>query len=205
MRGGGPSRARDQSVSDAMGEHRRVVPLILFQGTADKTVAPINAQHLINQWSNISHRSTDDGRSGMLNLTSTTKYHPPDGYAYTQRIYEDPDRLVVIAAYLVDGMGHAWPGGSATGSFTDPAGPDASSLLLDFFLDHPKDGIRIPLYVKPLPIETEPAPAGPPPAQPPPPVRALPPTTPSRTPLWRHVGHLARALWKRIRQQQSDK
>lgn len=39
---------------------------------------------------------------------------------------------------MVNGMGHAWSGGSAAGTYTDPTGPKASSIIWNFFDSHPK-------------------------------------------------------------------
>jgi len=38
-----------------------------------------------------------------------------------------------VEQHLFDGVGHAWSGGSAAGSFTAPTGPDATGLILAFF------------------------------------------------------------------------
>ena len=44
----------------------------------------------------------------------------------------------LIESYLVDGMGHAYPGPAGQGLFTDRAGPDSSSIAWDFAKSHPR-------------------------------------------------------------------
>jgi poly(hydroxyalkanoate) depolymerase family esterase len=93
------------------------IPLIVFQGGRDSTVAPANAAALLRPWS------------------ATATPETSTGPGWTRRVWRDGDGRVVAEGWSVDNLGHAWSGGSPEGSFTDPAGPDASAELVRFFLD----------------------------------------------------------------------
>jgi poly(hydroxyalkanoate) depolymerase family esterase len=163
-RGSFNSRLRGNAAYAAMGEYRRVVPVILFHGTADSLVAPINARQLVRQWSQTNRLATDGTTAPSEPvLADVTTAAIPEGHTYTRRVYEGSDGSVMIETYLVEHMGHSWPGGSPTGSFTDPQGPDASRLMVEFFLQHPMVEVPGP---QPLDVVATPAKPAIPPARP---------------------------------------
>jgi len=45
-----------------------------------------------------------------------------------------------LEKYIIDGMEHAWSGGNSRGFFTDPQGPKASEIILDFFSNYSMSG-----------------------------------------------------------------
>ena len=104
--------------------HRRAggVPLIVFQGDRDPTVAPANAEALLAPWGGMAHAEATEGPG------------------WTRRVYRDGDGRVVAEWWAISELGHAWSGGSPQGSYTDPRGPDASAELVRFFRDQPGGG-----------------------------------------------------------------
>jgi poly(3-hydroxybutyrate) depolymerase len=96
-------------------------PLIVFHGDADGTVAVGNADRLV------------DHLAGGHATTTTSE--PASGRRFTRTEYRDADDRPSGERWIVHGSGHAWSGGTVDGSYTDPAGPDASAEMVRFFLD----------------------------------------------------------------------
>src|SRR4051794_9426674 len=133
---GGPAPARLESrTSGATDVPARVVPTIVFHGDRDTTVNVVNADHVLTPWV----RATDewDTTAGIDQHVTAGQGQVPDGYTYTRSIYHDPQGRAIMEQWIVHQMGHAWSGGSPSGSHTDPQGPNASAEMVRFFSEHP--------------------------------------------------------------------
>lgn len=105
--------------------------LIVFHGTADTTVHPVNAARIVAahggdpaQATRSEHVATD-GRRG-----------------YTRMVSLQDDGVPRLECWMIEGAQHAWSGGQPGGSYTDPQGPDASAEMVRFFLKGAADGVR---------------------------------------------------------------
>lgn len=126
-----------QDLPSALGAMRRgaaggradgLPPAIVFHGDRDTTVHPANGAAVVAQ--------VTAGAPGM----AETAVHgrAEGGHGFTRTIHADRAGRVRCEHWVVHGAGHAWAGGSAAGSHTDPRGPDASAEMLRFFLEHPR-------------------------------------------------------------------
>ena len=101
-----------------------VVPLIVFHGDADRTVAPSNGEALVRQML---------GAASALPPESASSETAGGGRRYTRSVYTTSLGDPLVEYWQLHGAGHAWSGGSASGSYTDPQGPDASAEMVRFF------------------------------------------------------------------------
>jgi poly(3-hydroxybutyrate) depolymerase len=111
----------------------RPLPLIVFHGDQDATVAPANAAGLIDH---ALAAASPDRRPGTPR-TAVTTGQVPGGHAYTRTCYQDPAGAVLAERWTIHHGGHAWSGGVPHGSYTDVHGPDASAEFIRFFDEHP--------------------------------------------------------------------
>ena len=116
----------------AKGEGVSALPTIVFHGCADKTVHPDNGENISDaavaaftaSGQSLARKSISVG-DGKEQNTKRITYRGDDGLSYVEhwQINEGP---------------HAWSGGDAKGSYTDPDGPSASEAMLAFFMQHKK-------------------------------------------------------------------
>lgn len=64
--------------------------------------------------------------------SNRTDAQKPGGRSYVIEDYNQNGKTFV-RFLKINGMPHAWSGGSSQGSYTDPSGPDASSLIAQYF------------------------------------------------------------------------
>jgi poly(3-hydroxybutyrate) depolymerase len=112
------------------------VPIIVFHGDRDHTVQQTNGAEIVQQAKEAHFIEAADGTL----RTSTQIGKSPGGRSYSRTVHADATGETRIEFWTLHGAGHAWSGGSARGSYTDAAGPDASAEMVRFFLALPRAG-----------------------------------------------------------------
>lgn len=103
----------------------RPVPAIVFHGERDTTVSPQNGDDVVAQ-----------AIAGAGLRRSVRERRSDRGRECTRTMFTDASGRVVTEQWLIHGAGHAWSGGRAAGTYTDPLGPDATVEMLRFFNEH---------------------------------------------------------------------
>ncbi|WP_428911475.1 extracellular catalytic domain type 1 short-chain-length polyhydroxyalkanoate depolymerase [Niallia sp. Krafla_26] len=113
-------------------QERKKVPIIIFHGMNDTTVNPVNSKQLVIQWAQM-HHLLAKGYGRVNVIPSKVELDVSrNGKNYTYHVYEDSRGELLIEFWQIHEMGHTWSGGKK-GLFCDPTGPDASSIIWNFF------------------------------------------------------------------------
>jgi poly(3-hydroxybutyrate) depolymerase len=136
MKGGAPVSGLRNPYAAATAhppQARRRVPTIVFHGDRDHTVHASNSATIVEQ--------ATVGRSDEPRLrVSANQDEVSRGRTHSRTVYVDATNLPVVEQWVLHGAGHAWSGGSPSGSFTDKYGPDASAEMIRFFYSQQRAG-----------------------------------------------------------------
>lgn len=122
---GDPAKTERKSHGRAGTKSHRRLRTIVFHGDADRIVHPSNAAKVTQ--AEKQQGDTEEHREGSFS-----------GRTYRRSVIRDKTDRAIVEQWLIRGTGHAWSGGNADGTYTDPQGPDASREMLRFFLEeHP--------------------------------------------------------------------
>jgi poly(hydroxyalkanoate) depolymerase family esterase len=98
--------------------------VIVFHGGGDTTVHPMNAERII-----ASH-------GGDLARMARSDHAASGGTrGYSRMVANGDHGASRLECWMIEGAQHAWSGGHASGSYTDPRGPNASAEMVRFFLE----------------------------------------------------------------------
>jgi len=105
--------------------HSNAVRTIVFHGTTDSVVHPSNGDRIQQD---ALHRT-------MGQTIETKEENTVSNRRVIRSIASHPDGITAVEHWHIEGLGHAWSGGDAKGSYTDASGPDASAEMIRFFFE----------------------------------------------------------------------
>jgi len=142
MKQGGPDPNRQgllafQAIQKSAAGSVTRLPLIVFQGTKDPYLNPVNADQLIAQWAQTHDYLDDDKDNDSVNVQTASEKTVvvPNGYRVTKYSYNDSKGHLLLEKWIVEGLGHAWPGSAIANPFADAKGPNATEEIWRFFAE----------------------------------------------------------------------
>ena len=122
--GGGQNSSRTTSTRNGS----RAVPTIVFHGDSDQTVTSRNAKAIVDQ--------AMGAHPDHARFVATSQEGVTAGLRHVRTVYAAGTSAPPVEHWVIRGGGHAWSGGSSSGSYTDARGPDASAEMIRFFNAH---------------------------------------------------------------------
>ncbi len=127
------------SAFNAMGGfNEEEVPLLLDRVGVSRAHAYDRLRAMI--WTGKNDQRVNPSNAGVLARQFARLLELPDppeassGEGVDRLVWRDADHRARVESWQIERLGHAWSGGSLRGSHTAPTAPDASGVMLDFFL-----------------------------------------------------------------------
>ena len=151
-----PVESSAQLAYVAMGAHARVVPVFAIGSTGDLAFPQNCANKALEQGLRTDNLVLSGSQDGPIKLTpaSTEQRQRPGGRTYKVFTYRDPDGCLIGQKTIIDGMPHAWPGGTTDPKYKgygDPTAPEGAEIAWDFFRRFTRSQTAMPCAETPLP------------------------------------------------------
>ena len=115
---------------------RRRMRVIVFHGSADTRVDPVNAHQVIAQWGTTnSCIAAANGETGFALSERVIAGQVPGGHGYQRHVYTDQTGALLMEKWMIQDLGHAWSGSPHAHRYGDPKGPNASEEIWRFFTE----------------------------------------------------------------------
>ncbi len=137
------------SVDAAVGT---MAPVVVVHGTDDRIVRSPNADRIVVQW--LASRGAGRAGPGRIRPLAVTRSLTVGGRRCVRTRWYTVGGKRVLEYWRVDGLAHAWSGGTGRAQFIDRSGPSAAQLMWEFFYLHrrPADGAARPTLLRFLPM-----------------------------------------------------
>jgi poly(hydroxyalkanoate) depolymerase family esterase len=133
----GPIRDTDALAAEARAKAgaKARLPALVIHGSADSTVAPVNAVFLVRQFLLLNGVAAEELPAGAALPPAQVRPFQSRVSDYLLSEYYAGRRLA--AQFLtIPGLGHAWSGGDPAYPFFDERHLDATELICNFFASH---------------------------------------------------------------------
>jgi poly(hydroxyalkanoate) depolymerase family esterase len=134
---GTPPDIAGRHAYECHGSSRRLMPVIVFHGSADTRVIPKHAEQVIQQFAQSNDYGDDGADNNSIVANPTSQTHHAGKLSYIVYDYRYAGQLL-MRRVLIQGMGHAWSGGKSVpgDEHYDRNGPPATGMIWNFFQHH---------------------------------------------------------------------
>ena len=112
-----------------------MAPVVVIQGTNDSVVRAPNGDRIVDQWLASREAAALTGLDRVRPL-ATTRALVVDGRRCIRTRWYTARGRRVLEYWRIDGLRHAWSGGTRKAAFVDPTGPPAAEVMASFFQRH---------------------------------------------------------------------